>query len=312
MGLARIPATRRQIDVARAPSLRLDPVAVHTEDGATWDGLVHAPRGGPRARRALGVIVVHGSVGNYISGLPRRVAHELGQAGFTVVSVNTRMANYGVFFGGGLFHQTPLDLDAWVALLRRMGHSRIVLLGYSLGASIVTYYQAERQAAEIVGLCTLAHPLSLPASLQRRWARFGADPDYDTVTRRAQAMLGEDPGDEGPDEVFIVERAAGPTTNPEHAEVWTYRTWWFSRGPEATAAMSCEQMQRVRVPVAFFQAGDDAIVPRTDGEELAAIARRVGISDIRHEVIADANHAFSGREDAVVRRCVEWLDEMTG
>ena len=311
MGVARIPHIRRRIHLTDRRGLRVDPVTVDTADGTTWDGLALTPRGSAPERRRLAVIVVHGSVGSYITGVPRWVSHGLAQAGFTVLSVNTRMANYGMFFGGGLFHHTPLDLDEWVALTRRMGHSRIVLLGYSLGASVVTYYQALRQPTEIVGLCTLAHPLSLPGSLRRRWERFGAEPDYDTVAARARAMLGDDPnGDEGDDEVFIVERASGPTTNPEHAEVWTYRTWWFSRGPEATAAMSCDQIRHVHVPVALFQGGDDPIVPRGDGQELEAIARAAGVPDVRHEVIADANHAFGGREHAVVQRCAEWLDEL--
>ena len=305
-----MPAPRRWDHGGRA-GLRLDPVTVDTDDGATWDGLVLAPRGATRARRRLGVIVVHGSVGNYISGVPRRIAHGLALAGFTVVSVNTRMANYGVFFGGGLFHHTPRDIEAWVALLRRMGHTRIVLLGYSLGASIVTYSQATRRHPEVVGLCTLAHPYSLPESLRRRWARFGATPDYESVTATAQSMLGADPVDDGDDEVFIVERAAGPTSAPEHCEIWTYRTWWFSRGPQAAAAMSCEQIRSVRVPIALIQAGDDAIVPADDGLRLARLARDAGVPEVHHELIGDANHAFSGREVEVVRRCTAWLDRLT-
>jgi alpha-beta hydrolase superfamily lysophospholipase len=75
--------------------------------------------------------------------------------------------------------------------------------------------------------------------------------------------------------------------------------------------MSREQIRHVRVPVALFQGGDDMIVPLGDGEELAAIAGQAGVPDVWHEVIPFANHAFSGREDVVVRRCTAWLDELT-
>lgn len=81
-------------------NLRLDPITIDTSDGQTWDGLALISKGGDPHRRRVAVIVVHGSVGNYITGVPRRVAHGLALAGFTVLSVNTRMANYGVFFGG--------------------------------------------------------------------------------------------------------------------------------------------------------------------------------------------------------------------
>ncbi len=291
--------------------LRLDPVTVDTEDGHTWDGLVLVPRrGGDPARRRLGVIVVHGSVGNYITGVPRRVSHGLAQAGFTVLSVNTRMANFGVFFGDGLMHRTPLDLDAWIGLARRMGHHRLVLLGYSLGATMVTAFQAQYHRDEVVGLCTLAHPLSLPASLRRRWERFGADPDYERVARRARAIVEASGSDDDADEIFIVERASGPTSEPVHAEIWTYRTWWHSRGPEARHAISREWVGQVGVPLALIQAGDDMIVPSSDGEELAALARAAGVPDVRLESVPYANHVFSGREQLAVERCMTWLDEV--
>jgi dienelactone hydrolase len=310
VGVTTIPPRRRPASSDDGPPVRLDPLTVDTADGHTWDGLALLPRGGDPARRRLAVIVVHGSVGNYVSGVPRRISQGIAAAGYTVVSVNTRMANYGVFFGTGLLHRTPWDLDAWVDLVRRMGHRRIVLLGYSLGATMVTHFQALRHRPEVVGVCTLAHPLSLPASLRRRWERFGARPDYATVADRALAMIGGSLDDDrGDDEIFIVERASGPTDAPHHAEIWTYRTWWFSRGPRAAHAVSAERIGALDVPVALIQAADDMIVPSSDGEELAGIARDAGVP-ARLEHVPHANHVFSGREDAAVARCLAWLGEV--
>jgi dienelactone hydrolase len=300
---------RRRFDPIRADGIRIALITADTDDGHRWDGLALTPRGAEPARRRLAVIVVHGSVGNYVSGLPRRVAFGLAEQGFTAISVNTRMANYGVFFGGGLLHRTPRDLDAWVDVARRLGHDRIVLLGYSLGATMVTYYQAVRRRSEVVGICTLAHPLSLPMSLRRRWERFGATPDYDTVTDRAREVIGESLDDDaGADEIFVVKRAAGPTEAPTHGEIWTYRTWWFSRGPEARHAVSREWIGRLDVPVALIQAGDDLLVPPSDGDELAARARAGAAGDVRHDIVPHANHVFSGRETAAVDRITRWLD----
>ena len=173
--------------------LSIDLVMTHTEDGQKWDGMIFTPAAeGDARRRRLAVLVIHGSVGNYLTGVPRRVSFGLANAGFTVLSVNTRMANYGVIFGGGLMHRTPLDLDAALAVLRRRGYRRIVLLGFSMGSTIVTHYQALRQPPDVVGVCTLAHPASLPAALKLRWNYFGADPGYEEVSDLVHHRLAPD------------------------------------------------------------------------------------------------------------------------
>lgn len=300
-------ASRRRLVLRDDRNLKLDPITVDTVDGHTWDGLRLIPRGGHARRRRVAVIVVHGSVGNYITGVPRRVAHGLAVAGFTVLSVNTRMANYGVFFGGGLFHETPNDLDAWVDLARRMGHRDVVLLGFSMGASIVTHYQATRQRPEVVAVGSLAHPASLPASLERRWRRFGSIPDHAEVVETATRVIEDDP-DGTSDEIFIVRRATGPSDEPGDAEIWTYRTWWFSRGPNADAAMSWRHVGALKVPLALIQAGADLIVPVSDGEDLERRALAGGVPGVFHRVVDGADHVFAGCIDDAVALLVEWLD----
>jgi len=54
-------------------------------------------------------------------GVPRRLAFELAEDGFPVMAVNTRPDNNGLFFGGGLFHTTPLDIEAAVEVAAPTG-----------------------------------------------------------------------------------------------------------------------------------------------------------------------------------------------
>jgi dienelactone hydrolase len=284
-------------------SLSIDLVVLETKDRKTWDGLLYSPRDpGLHTRSRPAVLVVHGSVGNYLSGVPRRVSFGLARTGYTVLSVNTRMANYGVFFGGGLLDEVPLDLDAALTSLTRRGFKRVVLLGYSLGATMVTHYQALRQPPEVVGLCTVAHPLSLPASLRRRWERFGASPSYEEVEARAREMAAA-----GEDEIVIVTRSNGLTDEPKDCEIWTYRTWWASRGPEAPHAESARRIREVRVPIAVIQGEDDVLIPAEEGEALVRIALEAGCPDARLMVIPGADHGFRNRGDALAEACAEWI-----
>ena len=289
--------------------LAIDLVVTHTEDDQKWDGMIFKPGddADPRRKR-LAVLVVHGSVGNYLTGVPRRVSFGLAQAGFTVLSVNTRMANYGVIFGGGLMHRTPLDIDAALAVLRRRGFRRIVLLGFSMGSTIVTHYQALRQPPDVVGVCTLAHPASLPAALRLRWDHFGADPGYEEVSERVHHLLAPDFEDPRRDRIFLVQRARGFGERPLDGEIWTHRTWWFARGPRAPHAESRLRVGHVTVPLAIIQAGEDELVRESEGTELEAIARQGDCPSVLRETIPGADHVFTGLDEPLVEAVVSWLD----
>lgn len=289
-------------------ALQIDLVVTHTEDGHSWDGMVFGQRGESSPRRRLAVLVIHGSVGNYLTGVPRRVSFGLANAGFTVLSANTRMANYGVFFGGGLMHRTPLDLDAALDVLRRRGFRRIVLLGFSMGSTIVTHYQALRQPPDVVGVCTLAHPASLPAALRLRWDHFGADPGYDEVAEMVHTRMAPDFEDRSRDRIFLVRRARGSGDGPMDGEIWTYRTWWHARGPRAPHAESRLRIGHVTVPLAIIQAGEDELVRASEGAELEAIARQGDCPSVVHETIPDADHVFGGCEPDLLDALVGWLD----
>lgn len=289
--------------------LAIDLVVTETEDGHTWDGMIFKPEpGGDPRRRRLGIVVVHGSVGNYLTGVPRRVSFGLAQAGYTVLSVNTRMANYGVFFGGGLMHRTPLDIDAALAVMRRRGFRRFVLLGFSMGSTMVTHYQALRQPPDVVGVCTLAHPASLPGALRLRWDHFGAIPGYEEVAELVHNRLAPDFEDPARDRIFLVRRARGPGDGPLDGEIWTYRTWWWSRGPRAAHAESRLRVGHVTVPLALVQAGEDELVRESEGAELEAIARQGDCPSVWRTTVPDADHVFSGLDEELVEAVVDWLE----
>jgi dienelactone hydrolase len=283
-------------------------VVLQTTDHRHWDGLLMRPRTDRAGRAGTLAIIVHGALGNYMGGVPRRMAFEFAHHGYTALSINTRMANFGVVYGGGLFDRTPHDLDAAMELARRSGFTRVVLVGYSLGASIVTHYQALTRAPEVVGLCTIAHPWSLPESTRARWTRLGARPSYAEMTRMAlRAGLDRD----GPDEVVVVQRGAGPTTAPSDAEAWSLRAWWQCRGPKAQNPVSVDRIGRVGVPVALIQAGADPVLPGGDGEGLAAAARASDVP-VHLEHIPAADHTFWGHVPHVAERAVAWMDALSG
>src|SRR5690606_4691712 len=95
---------------------------------------------------------------------------------------------------------------------------------------------------------------------------------------------------------------------PLHCEVWTYRTWWFARGPEADHAVSRLQVGRVSVPMALIQAGEDELVHDHEGAELEALARQGDCPSVLLETIPGADHVFTGLDGPLIEAVVAWLD----
>ena len=76
------------------------------------------------------------------------------------------------------------------------------------------------------------------------------------------------------DRIFLVRRGRGPGDRPIDGEVYTYRTWWHSRGPRAPHAESRLRIGDVTVPLAIIQAGEDELVRECEGFQLETLARQ--------------------------------------
>ena len=99
----------------------------------------------------------------------------------------------------------------------------------------------------------------------------------------------------------------GPTRRPADSEVYTWRTWWHSRGPEAVAAMTHRQIGDVRAPILLVQGADDPVVDPGEAESLATVAREAGNDDVEVALIPGAGHTFEGAEIATAAAALGWL-----
>ena len=185
------------------------------------------------------LVQVHGLLGHFLArGTPRLLPHALLADGFNSLAINTRLAAAGQMTSRGVFDDTIYDIDAALGLLVEEGFQRIFLLGYSLGASMVVHWAANRQHPHVQGLILEGVAFSLPDSRRKRWEKWGSSPTYAEVYERAKALLGADPYRAVHDEMFVAYQAAGPTREPLHSEIFTYKSWWFMMGPEAFNAMA--------------------------------------------------------------------------
>ncbi len=257
------------------------------------------------------VIHVHGFLGNFLDGSQRFLPPLLAKAGYSSLAINTRMANFGLFFGYGLIDDTLPQIDTSVRFLRSQGYRDVLLSGYSLGSCIVLKYGSSRQhmvdELGLKGFITLATPYSMPDSIRRRWNRWGSEPSYDQVYTEAREILKPDPRSATEDRTILIFKARGDSYRPEHTEIYTYKTWWHLAGPEAESAKGYKHIQNIRQPILLIQGWYDDVVDSHEAYELAQIAIEAGNKDVSVFYV-NAGHTLEGKEEELGDIIVKWLD----
>ncbi len=289
-------------------------VTLTARDGEIHDALLHIDRRAARVReRATGrrtaIVHVHGIMGNFLVGSLRFFPGPLARAGYPTLVLETRMGNVGQLFGQAIFDEATLDMDAGLRWLRDRGFDHLIVSGYSSGATLAIRYAAKHDLPLMRGVISMGSPWGLPQSLSARAERWHAEPSYAQIVERLEEAIGDDPDMPAADRLFVIERSRGPTRQPKDSEVYTYRTWWHSRGPQAVAAMAFEQIGKVNAPILLVQGTADHVVHPEEAEALAVLARRSGNRDVELAWIEGANHFFTDREIRVLDVVTHWLRE---
>jgi alpha-beta hydrolase superfamily lysophospholipase len=257
------------------------------------------------------VIMVHGVLGHFLArGTPRQLPLLLTERGINSFSINTRMAHLGQILGKAIFDLTEYDIEAAVDFLKNEGFENIFILGFSLGANLAAYYAAKNPGAGIRGLILEGCAYSLPDSQKNRWNRWGSIPSYEEVYEKARELLGPDPANSPKDEIFLVNRAWGDTLNPFHNEIFTYKTWWFMRSPEARHAKTCTVMPGVKAPILFLQGVNDDILEEWECRELARLASDAGNRSVEVRYIEDAMHDCMENPESASNTITEWIGKI--
>lgn len=282
-------------------------------DGATHDAMLVIDERATRRRermtgRRTACFHVHGIMGNFLVGTLRFLAPQVARDGYPVLVIETRMGNVGQLFGPGIFDRARRDLDVAVRWLREEGYPDLIAMGYSSGATLATRWAATRHVPWLRGLALLGAPWGLPESLEARSRRWGAEPTYEQVFEQARRVV-QSPDGAAADRLFVIERSRGPTRTPRDSEVYTYRTWWHSRGPRADAAKTHLQIPGVWAPILLIQGTADTVVMPEEADQLAEVARDAGNADVTVRKIAGADHFFGGREVVTMQELLRWMRE---
>lgn len=256
------------------------------------------------------VLLVHGVLGHFLArGTPRLLPNALEENGYSSFLINSRMAFTGQMFGGAIFDESIMDIEAAVDVLVKEGFRNIILLGWSLGANISVYYAINNPHPSVKGVILEGCSSSLPRSNKRRLEKWNSVPTYDHIYEIAKKVLKPDPITTQNDRVFIIYRAMGPTFDPSDVELYTYRTWWFMRGPEAYNAKTDEIIDGVKLPVLFIHGEEDYIVGHEEPESLVRILKTSGNDNVELKFIPKARHDCMENPTDTIEVLVDWLSK---
>ncbi|HLH73451.1 MAG TPA: alpha/beta fold hydrolase [Chloroflexota bacterium] len=271
-------------------------VHIRSEDGLLLEGAVISPANG--ATQSLPIIWIHGLTGRFYAPSAINIGRELASRGFTFVTGNNRGHDFGALLNradgeqllaGGAwehFDESPRDVAAWIDFAVGLGFSGVALLGHSLGALKVAYYQAARQDPRVAGL--------IAASPPARAGRVDSE-----LLAQAKQMVAEG---RGRDLLPWGSRSTGGGTMSASAYLNRMETnvdVYGDHTPDPAVA-------RIRCPVlAFYGTNEPTVGGAADLETIKRNARVAPRVDTH--LFEGADHSYLGHHIEVARVIAEWV-----
>jgi pimeloyl-ACP methyl ester carboxylesterase len=244
------------------------------------------------------VMCVHGSGGSVFKEPVWTIAGGLAANGVPAFAINTRQHDEGV--NRDVFSDSIRDIEAawWVA--RDLGHTRIVLLGHSLGTVQISFFAANTWHKAIAGVVLTGMPANLPwksrniligdeklyAELRDEALAAVRAGDFDRVLSRPMPWLGR----------------ATPATSGHFLSY---------RDAEIAAPRSIEWVTRLPYPVLMVRDAHDAVINAFEANEMAVAARRgyaSAVTAVTLDSKAGSNgHLFEGSRPALVETIAGWV-----
>src|SRR5262245_26434928 len=86
------------------------------------------------------ILRLHGILGNLLDETEHDLPAVLAAAGYSCLTMNTLLANLGLFFGFGIFDEAMAQIAAGCQFLRQLGVEHIVVAGHGLGGWMAIRY----------------------------------------------------------------------------------------------------------------------------------------------------------------------------
>ncbi|ABX04219.1 MAG TPA: DUF1749 domain-containing protein [Herpetosiphon sp.] len=276
-------------------------IFTHSEDGVGLAGVIFQLRS--RSHEGLVCIWIHGNFGRFYNIASVTIGRNLGLANYPMISANTRghditnlIWKAGKAVAGGssreLLTESPYDIGGWINFASANGFQRVVLIGHSLGAAKLIYYQAQRHDPRVVGLVLASPGVRSQVSSEQ--------------LELAQAMVDRGQGDD------LLPPAHG-------AAIWNRLSAASLLNRHATLPLiysdAHEQsyLSQLACPILAFYGAREAQAGTGSDTELALLKQWCRASPrVDTQIIAHADHGYAGCEPAIAQVIAQWISSIQG
>ncbi len=273
---------------APTPACSVEQVALPSAGGAMLDGVLYRPVVKPRS---IAILLVHGFGSNFYSAYFPLFARTAAEQGYVSLALNMRDHDTGPKVSD--FVDNEADISTGLAYLRRMGHSKLVLLGQSMGTNRVLYYQAATGDSTIGATVLVSGPGNLFEwnvwQLGRKYAQATVD----------EALTLQSAGHE--QQLMLVD------LGPLGKALYTARYLLSLRGPNARSD-PYQNIRKVIDRILIIQGTADRLIEPGVAERLQRAATSSSKADLIY--IEGADHSFKNHEAVLAQRVLAWLKEV--
>jgi dienelactone hydrolase len=267
------------------PGVTLEQVALTTSDGVRLNGIVYRPAAAPSP---VGLMLVHGFGANFYESYFPYLGRAAAQQGMVALALNMRDHDSGPKTSD--FADNLADIAAGVEHLHSLGATKIVLLGQSMGANRVLYYQAASADPGIVATVLVSGPGNL---FQWNVWQFGQKKAQETVNAALHMQA------EGHDrDLMLVD------LGPLGKALYSPRYLLSLRGPAAKSDPYLN-IQKVKNPILILQGKADKLIEPEIAERLHKAAANNPKVEVQY--VEGANHGFASQQPLLADRVLGWI-----
>lgn len=272
-------------------------VSIRTHDKVLLHGALYEPD----VPTTTAVLLLHGSWGNFYTGLGRFLPAALATAGIACLSLNTRGHDYGtvadrepcIGMMREMFKDCPKDISAGLGLLRERGYRQVALIGHSLGAQKLVYSQVV-QPDSLVRTVILCSPGLWMSRLAEHYMDVSsADRAIQEATRLVESGHGER---------LLTLRHEGPVP-----VVFTAQVFLSVWGPDTVLDVG-QYIGQLRTPTMIVVCDGDHKLFRERARALFQLADKAEPREL--VVLPKGEHYYLGAEDLLQEAVLAWLSKL--